>query len=276
MRIGEFSQLSQLTVRMLRHYDAIGLLTPADIDEQTGYRRYEAGQLRTAHRIAALKALGLSLDQIRQLLADEVSSNELVGMLRIELARSRDARDEMQRRIDDLERRLEETSAKGWLDEVDLVERAQPAIPWLALDERVTDLPAAMELAGEVVGAVVRAGLQGPMVVAARADSFLDADLPLSMGICTDRDDPIDLGDGRRLEPTVLPAVPRLVAAVHDGPYDVGHRRCHLAIADWLDRHDLALAGETREVFPDATLVLGDAGILEIQYSVVSRSTILT
>ena len=45
LRIGEFSKLSRVSIRMLRHYDDIGLLKPAEIDHFTGYRYYREEQL---------------------------------------------------------------------------------------------------------------------------------------------------------------------------------------------------------------------------------------
>ena len=52
LKIGEFSKLSRVSVRMLRHYDEIGLLPPASIDSATGYRYYSEDQLPVAGRIA--------------------------------------------------------------------------------------------------------------------------------------------------------------------------------------------------------------------------------
>ena len=60
LKIGEFSKLSRISVRMLRHYDEIGLLKPAEIDRFTDYRYYREDQLPTACRIAALKEMGFS------------------------------------------------------------------------------------------------------------------------------------------------------------------------------------------------------------------------
>ena len=51
LQIGEFSRLSRISVRMLRHYDQVGLLKPAEQDVQTGYRRYAVSQLAEANRI---------------------------------------------------------------------------------------------------------------------------------------------------------------------------------------------------------------------------------
>ena len=68
LKIGEFSKLSRVSVRMLRHYDEIGLLKPAEIDRFTDYRYYREDQLPTAGRIAALKEMGFSLADIVRIL----------------------------------------------------------------------------------------------------------------------------------------------------------------------------------------------------------------
>ena len=68
LKIGEFSKLSRVSVRMLRHYDQKGLLTPSEIDQMTGYRYYSENQLSQVFRITALKDLGFSLAAIREIL----------------------------------------------------------------------------------------------------------------------------------------------------------------------------------------------------------------
>jgi DNA-binding transcriptional MerR regulator len=87
--IGDFARLGLVSVRMLRHYDAIGLLRPARTDPASGYRYYAADQLPRLNRIAALKDLGFTLDQVRDILDARVGAAELHGMLllrRAELA----------------------------------------------------------------------------------------------------------------------------------------------------------------------------------------------
>lgn len=63
-KIGEFSKLCQVTVKTLRYYEEIGLLTPLEVDKWTGYRYYDTNQLRQMARIAYLKRLGFSLEEI--------------------------------------------------------------------------------------------------------------------------------------------------------------------------------------------------------------------
>ena len=68
LKIGEFSKLSRVSIRMLRHYNDIGLLKPAEIDDFTGYRYYREDQLFIVARISALKDMGFALADIVHIL----------------------------------------------------------------------------------------------------------------------------------------------------------------------------------------------------------------
>ncbi len=92
LKIHDFARLGEVSTTTLRYYDEIGLLIPASVDPQTGYRFYTINQLSHLHRILALKELGLGLAQITQILHEEVSPEELQGMLRLKQA-------ELQQRI---------------------------------------------------------------------------------------------------------------------------------------------------------------------------------
>ena len=68
LKIGDFSKLSRVSIRMLRHYDEIGLLKPAETDPFTDYRYYSEAQLPTVCRITALRDMGFSLGEVRAIL----------------------------------------------------------------------------------------------------------------------------------------------------------------------------------------------------------------
>ena len=68
LKIGDFSKLSRCSVRMLRHYDEIGLLEPAEIDRFTGYRYYSEAQLTVIGQIISLRDMGFSLAAIGEML----------------------------------------------------------------------------------------------------------------------------------------------------------------------------------------------------------------
>jgi DNA-binding transcriptional MerR regulator/effector-binding domain-containing protein len=66
--IGEFAAFGHVSVRMLRHYDAIGLLRPARVDERSGYRFYGTDQLPRLLEIVELRQLGVGLERISSVL----------------------------------------------------------------------------------------------------------------------------------------------------------------------------------------------------------------
>jgi DNA-binding transcriptional MerR regulator len=84
--IGELARLGEVSVRMLRHYDEIGLLKPSAIHKRTNYRSYGTDDLGRLRRIVALKGLGFSLQQVALIVDERVSPDELRGMLRLRKA----------------------------------------------------------------------------------------------------------------------------------------------------------------------------------------------
>lgn len=116
-KIGEFSRFSRVSVKMLRHYDELGLLTPARVDPATNYRYYSANQLPRLNRILALKDLGFSLEQIGLLLNDDVSTEQMRGMLKLR-------RTEIQAQLQETEERLARVAAR--LNQIDGAEKPPP------------------------------------------------------------------------------------------------------------------------------------------------------
>lgn len=100
LTIGDFSRLSRVTPRMLRHYDALGLLRPEAVGDN-GYRYYRQEQLSDLLRIQWLKGYGFSLGEIGPLL--ELEDSQLLPRLRqrrLDLYRELDARRELIHQIE--------------------------------------------------------------------------------------------------------------------------------------------------------------------------------
>ena len=115
LKIGDFSRLGQVSVRMLRHYDELGLLKPVKVDHLTGYRYYAMDQLPRLHRIVALKELGFWLDQIARLLSSELSSEQIEGMLLLKRAEVEQQVRAEQTRLAHVEMRLRHIQREGVL-----------------------------------------------------------------------------------------------------------------------------------------------------------------
>jgi DNA-binding transcriptional MerR regulator len=133
LTIGDFSRMTHLSVKALRHYHEIGLLEPVAVNPESGYRIYDSDQVPTAQVIRRLKDLGMALDDVRRVLqAPDVSS------------RNRAIVDHLQRMEADLEltkanvaslRRLLETPERR---EPSVEFRSLPPTTSIAIRERVT------------------------------------------------------------------------------------------------------------------------------------------
>lgn len=107
--IGEFSKINRITPKTLRHYDRIGLLHPASVDEWTGYRFYSVDQLPVIRRILMLKDLGFSLKEIREMTENEKNTAAMFERQRHRLEEAmRKNRDRLERVRSYLEKLEEE------------------------------------------------------------------------------------------------------------------------------------------------------------------------
>jgi DNA-binding transcriptional MerR regulator len=131
MLISDFARLGQVSVRMLRHYDAIGLLGPDAVDPASGYRSYSPEQLRDLNRIVALKELGFSLEQVRSLLAEPLGAEELRGMLRLRRAELLEEARTVETRLTAVESRLSMIEKEDALSP-DYVVKSIPALRLVA------------------------------------------------------------------------------------------------------------------------------------------------
>jgi predicted transcriptional regulator YdeE/DNA-binding transcriptional MerR regulator len=125
-KIGDFSKLAQVSIKALRYYGKLGLLKPAWIDRYTGYRYYTLEQLPRLNRILALKDLGFSLEQVRQLLRDDLSAAELRGMMRLKHAELERHIQTEQSRLARIEARLQQIEQEGVMPAYEVVLKSVP------------------------------------------------------------------------------------------------------------------------------------------------------
>ncbi|MGW6719496.1 MerR family transcriptional regulator [Streptomyces sp. NPDC054995] len=126
--IGDFARYGRVSPRMLRHYDAIGLLRPDRTDPATGYRFYGAAQLARLNRIIALKDLGFTLQQVGAVLDEQVGPEELRGMLRLRRAELAEAAAAATARLARVEARLRSIESEGHMPADDVVIKTVPAV----------------------------------------------------------------------------------------------------------------------------------------------------
>jgi DNA-binding transcriptional MerR regulator/effector-binding domain-containing protein len=248
--IGEFARLGAVSIRTLRHYDEIGLLHPAQVDQATGYRAYSADQLRVLNRIVALKCLGLSLAQIRQLLAG-ITVGELRGMLMLRRAQ---LERELERQHDHLlgvEARLRYIAREDDMPADDIVVKKIPAMGVVAIADRapafgpeniVPAVNRAMEQFNRLgIRALVKAS--GPVMLCYEHEHDGDVTVYLSLPVT---EPPAELPEPAQYRE--LPAIEAAVA-VRNGPAASIFPMVYQDLARWAQEHGYQTHGPGRDVW---------------------------
>jgi DNA-binding transcriptional MerR regulator len=272
-RIGEFAQIAQVSGRLLRHYDQLGLLRPAQTDPATGYRFYSIRQLPRLNRILALKELGLTLEQIGPLLDSEISPTELRGMLTMKRAQIEQSLSAEEARLRHVESRIAQIDRGAAMRDYDVVVKAVAATPFLSLRRPCDGMDEALRLVKAVAAEgtrQIRPALRDKLVVVARndaADERLDLEIGFTLTRATNLSVPI-AGD-LVLTASALPAVETMATIVRSGPDEQSHQAFG-AIGGWIEANDYALAGPCREVFlePPTGPPHPDGMLVEIQFPV--------
>jgi DNA-binding transcriptional MerR regulator len=269
--VGEFARLAQVSTRLLRYYDEIGLLKPRHIDRFTSYRYYSAEQLPRLNRILALKELGLSLEQIQRLLTDNISIEEMQGMLHMKKAESERLLQEEAQRLRNIESRLQLIRDAETDRPLDVVIKQIPAQPVLSARMAVDSF---MEGVGVFYQYIV------PALADKDRDGFYfgiwhqggpyeeKSDIEIGRMIAAESHDPVPIQGDLRLDFRQLPAVDAMATFVVQGSTETMHVG-YSAIGAWAELNGYRFAAPPREIFvqlPQAA-DFSDA-ITEIQYPV--------
>ena len=126
LKIGDFSKLSRISIRMLRHYDEIGILHPKYVDDFTGYRYYSEAQLPLAGRIQTLKSLGFGLSVIKEILAKYEDAGEMEQFLLVKRKELEEESMEIQQKLQFLDSTLKWLRKDGNLMDYDVTCKTLP------------------------------------------------------------------------------------------------------------------------------------------------------
>jgi DNA-binding transcriptional MerR regulator len=266
-KIREFARLSQVSLRTLRYYDAIGLLKPARVDPFTGYRFYTAAQLVRLARILVLKDLGLALDEIARVLDQPTDDAALHELLQLKHAALRQQRDELHARLRRVEARLALTEERRMTAYDVLLKPAQPIRAAalrasLASDHDTTALFTTLGAQLETA----RIPLTLPPIAVwydndkGPADETQDVLLAL----------PVDGGVPRsaQLEIVELPTAELLATTVHRGSLST-LGQAYVALHRWADENGYRVVGPSRVVYVQGGSDAFDpAAVLEVQLPV--------
>ncbi len=267
-RIGDFSRLCRVPVSTLRYYADIGLLEPAQVDRFTSYRYYTLDQFPRLNRILAFKDLGLSLEQIRQLLDEDIASSEIRGMLRLKQAEIQQQLDTEAARLARVEARLRQIEQEGQMPQQEVVHKAIEQQMVIAIREIIPQPAMVGALIGEVYQAMARHNLipAGPPIALFHDTEFKPENLDVEVAFpVANAPDTLALGDGRLATKRELPAVPQAACIIHVGDYSK-FEETYAIIGQWIASSGYTIAGPSREIYLAPP---GDNAMTEIQFPVI-------
>lgn len=246
-KIGEFSRLSRVSVRMLRHYDQLGLLTPSQTDRFTNYRYYSADQLPRLNRILALHDLGFSLEQIAGMLDDDLSSEQMLGMLKLKRAEVERQMHEEQLRLARLEARIYQLNESARYRQYDIVLR--DIDPELVATHRAVaandaQIQHMFELVEEYIARFEQSRADQPPFTIYYDDEYHDMDIDAE--VCVPLKYSIPEDESVRVRH--MPRQTDLACVVHVGGYSVIDQAYNALLA-WIESNNYQMVGPIREVY---------------------------
>jgi DNA-binding transcriptional MerR regulator len=248
--IGEFARLGAVSVRTLRLYDEMELLRPARVDPETGYRAYTPGQLGQLNRILALKELGLSLTQIRRMLAG-ITVDELQGMLMLRRAQLETELQAQKNKLLGVEARLRYIATEGTMPADDITIKKIPAIGVVAISTPSPDwenehiVPAVNQsrVQFDELGIARQVKVAGPFVIF--FEQHKDADITVYVGL------PVAEPPSELPAPATYRVLPEMeaIVAVRNGPAASIFPVVFHDMTRWASAHGYQPGGPPRDVW---------------------------
>lgn len=254
-KIGDFSRLAQVSVRMLRHYDKLGLLTPSCTDPWTGYRYYTIDQLPRLNRIVALNGLGLTLQAIADLLGDDdaLPPEQLRGMLILRRAELERELEERRWQLASVEARLQQIEHENDPDPYEIVVKSTAPLAVASLRHVIPTLPEVgfycSTLYGQLYRRLAAAGIAWgePELTLYHNDEFVETGIDMEVAVSVDADRLTAPPTADELALRELPGHEMVAALVFEGRFEevVGPIQ---ALLRWVGLHRHAPAGPLREL----------------------------
>lgn len=241
--IGEFSALTRISVRMLRYYDTHGVLSPAHVDEDTGYRWYSAAQVAAAGHVRRLRDVGFGVSAISAVLAVRGTPGYLRA-LRVQRAAIEEEADAASRRLAALDRMLAEDKEPAMPDIAAALTQL-PAQTVVFLRDTIPNYAAEGSLWERFLPALAEQGVSpsGQGGTIEHDGEFRESDVDESVFLAV----PPGAAVTAPLGILDLPARPAVVVTV-TGPYQEAIPRAHEAISAYLAEHGLRPSRSVEDV----------------------------
>jgi DNA-binding transcriptional MerR regulator len=276
-RIGEFSKLCQVPTSVLRYYDEIGLFKPEQVDTFTGYRYYSVNQLPRLNRILALRDLDLSLAEISEIIHEQISVDELKGMLRLKQAQLAQQQAEVQAKLQRVHYRLTHIEREYRMPDYEVIIKSVEATKIASIRETIPTVEQMPSRCAAMFEAVIQwlrsrqTHPAGPSLAIYHNTEYTETNIDVENGFVVDaslQDGTFTYGDFTITVHT-LPRIEQIASTIHRGSFD-NLIEAWQALARWIEQNGYEVTGSSsREFYLNGP---NEEPVAEIQYAVKRRS----
>jgi DNA-binding transcriptional MerR regulator len=270
LRIGEFSKLSQVSIKTLRFYDEIGLLKPTLVDATTGYRYYAANLISRLNRILIFKDLGFALEEIALLLQEDLAPDEVRQALQSKRRELSHKIAREQARMAQIESWLTQIERHGRVPDYEIKLKQMPLQLVASVRDHLDEYEQADELFAEVTRHVKRHNASGQRGAIWHACASQKQRIDCEAVVFLNHPVP----ETRRVRVYELPAS-TAACALHQGS-DETMPQTYINLRLWMKTRGYKIAGPNRELYYQGDLAQGnDSGVTEIQYPILPAQPIM-
>lgn len=262
--IGQFSTLSQISVKTLRFYDECELLKPTYTDAGSGYRYYSANLLRRLNRILVFKELGFSLSEIAFLLDGDLSAEQVKKRLQAKQLEMKQKIAREKTRLAQVEAWLGEIETRGSVPKYEIIVKKSAPRLVASVRGKLADYAESAELFGEISDYLkkhqVKKQFGSLWHVCAGQERQMDCEAFIFL------EKPVAGND--RIKVYELPAA-TVASVIYQGGDEEG-KQAYAAGKTWIKTRGYRIAAPKRELYWQGDVMQDDvSGITEIQFPIL-------
>jgi effector-binding domain-containing protein len=247
-KIGDFSKFTRISIRMLRHYDEIGILKPAKIDKFTNYRLYSVDQIPIVNKIQALKEMGFSLSEISKLIKNNLNLEDLLILLenrKREIELQIKSQEEKLLRVNST---IKFISEENYIMNYDITIKSIPKYRVICLRDTIPTYSDEGTLWKELCDFISKNDIKisEPCYAIYYDEGYKDSNVDVEITQCLIGN--VNIKESERIKVRELERVEKMASIFHKGPFKEMAKAYH-ALGVWMESNNYEWDGPSRAIY---------------------------
>jgi len=245
-KIGDFSKLSRISIRMLRYYDSKGLLKPNKVDDFTGYRYYSSEQIHMINKIHAMKEMGFNVSEIKILISDENSKDQILVLLNSRKREIIDTVNEEEEKLSKVNTLIKMISMEDKNMKYEIAVKNMPKQKVASLRDTIPKYEDEGILWEELQEICKEKDIKpdGPIYAIYHDEGYKEKDVDVELAMVIDN----DIEETDRFKNSSLEKVEKMAVIMHRGRFEE-MTKAYEALGTWLESNELEIYAPTRVIY---------------------------